>query len=159
MNKRRLLKLADLLEANAKNRKGARFNIRTWGDVDNDAEPELSCGTTVCAIGLAAVSGAFKRAGLRYKIEPGWFSYNIEVFHEDKAAIRRLGDSSASGFLAARLLFDLSEREAAFFFLPAREGGCGLPNNGQGAVAERALAKLIRRFVIGKVVVPAASDD
>jgi len=74
MNKRRLLKLADLLEADAKNKKGVKFDLGTWGNL-NEGTPEeevISCGTTACAAGLAAMSGAFKKEGLGYRLVPYW---------------------------------------------------------------------------------------
>jgi hypothetical protein len=61
MNKRRLLKLADLLVANAHNSKGMRFDLDHWGVFRGHKRPrKLDCQTTGCALGLAAMSGAFK---------------------------------------------------------------------------------------------------
>lgn len=74
--KRRALKLADLLEKDAKNKKGIRFDLSTvftataleeGKDIPSDYVPEVSCGTTACAMGLAAISGEFKRAGLSFQ--------------------------------------------------------------------------------------------
>lgn len=71
MNKRRLLKLADLLVKDARTKKGIRFSMDV---VIARKNPEagavkMDCGTTGCAMGLAAVSGAFKRAGLSCKTD------------------------------------------------------------------------------------------
>lgn len=65
--RRRLAKLADVLEANARNKKGAKFDLGdiaslkwTYDAVDKKAPVKMDCGTTGCAIGLACVSRAFK---------------------------------------------------------------------------------------------------
>ena len=56
MNKKRLLKLADLLEADAKNKKGIKFDYWATANLADPKEP-ISCGTSACAMGLAALSG------------------------------------------------------------------------------------------------------
>lgn len=130
MNKRRLLKLADLLEANAKNKKGPKFDMSLWGLVE-DTEAPMSCGTTVCAMGLAAVSGAFKRAGLGYDLDLR------------KGLIITM-PSTWSAIGSAQELFEISPDEAEWLFMDA------LPL-AKGAKGERQMAKLIRDFVAGKV--------
>jgi hypothetical protein len=127
MNKRRLLKLADLLDADAKNKKGIQFDMRSWGEVD-DPENPISCGTQACAMGLAALSGAFKRAGLEADIEFGMVDFRWK---------RRYTD----GFSAARKLFEIDDFEAEMLFGLHRI----MPR--EGAEAERAKAKQIRKFV------------
>lgn len=124
MNKRRLLKLADLLEADAKNKKGIRFDMGTWGEVNDEAKP-LSCGTTACAMGLAALSGIFKRAGVGYYITRG-----------GGLLITMNGGGDAVG--AAQDLFSISHAEAVYLFTESEE---------VGAKGERAIAARIRRFV------------
>jgi hypothetical protein len=62
VNKKRLLKLADLLEADAKNRKGIKFDLGTvamssaedGNFIKGELEPSVSCNTVACAMGLAA---------------------------------------------------------------------------------------------------------
>lgn len=49
-NKERLLRLATFLDALPKE----RFNFRTWVGGDWKGMPDLSCGTTACALGWAA---------------------------------------------------------------------------------------------------------
>jgi hypothetical protein len=127
MHKRRLLKLADLLEADAKNKKGVKFDMGNWGWTD-DAKNPLSCGTSACAMGLAALSGKFKRAGLTYK------------FHGPALHFCWNG-RDIDGIEAAEQLFEIDSSDAWDFFLPKE----GEPD--EGAKAERALAKRIRKFV------------
>lgn len=127
MNKRRLLKLADLLEADAKNKKGIKFEMMTFGYVTDKTKP-LSCGTQACAMGLAALSGAFKRDGLDARIERSGF---VSILWNGR---------KTDGFKAAEYLFDISDPESATLFLPT--GG-----QHDGAGTERAKAKQIRKFV------------
>ena len=99
---RRLLKLADMLEADAKNKKGIKFDLRIVGQVSDinqyyntskKFEPKLDCGTSACAMGLAAISGKFKRAGLSYRVRN--YSINMTVNNRivyfDDAAMRIFG--------------------------------------------------------------------
>lgn len=108
MNKPRLLKLVKLLRENAKNRKGAKFNLTSWGIraenfVDARDKPvPVDCGTSACAFGLAAISGAFKRAGLSY--EPR-VTHGVAGFVEALQIIPTY--KGFTEFSAARKFFDL----------------------------------------------------
>lgn len=135
MNKKRLLKLADLLEADAKNRKGIKFDLGTWGYVDDDSKGLVSCGTTACAMGLAAISGAFKRQGLSHKLEGNY----IVVMHDGKEG----------GFSAACNLFGIEYYEARSLFDSEHYP---MDVETVGAAGERYVAKRIRDFVAGKFV-------
>lgn len=146
MNKRRLLKLADLLEADAKNAKGIQFNLCTIIRTDDvyaaaaSGTVPMSCGTSACAVGLAALSGAFKRsAGLSYKLVHS--EWGIEI----KTTIN--GQSRAYD-RAAMAVFGLTMRQVDFLFTPTRYG-IGEPIS--GAIGERYVAKRIRDFVAGEV--------
>jgi hypothetical protein len=139
VNKRRLLKLADLLETDAKNRKGIRFDLSTWGNVEAADKPVLSCNTTACAMGLAAISGIFKKQGLDYELTP---SGNIAIHVK----------GAYGGFSAAAELFSISHDESDWLF--------DYPSYGEaatltGAKGERMVAKRIRDFVAGKASLPA----
>jgi hypothetical protein len=144
--KRRLLKLAELLEKDAKNKKGLKFDLSTVLDPEDatkDYVPEASCGTVGCAVGLAAVSGAFKRAGLSCKYEwhistlgpaMGYGSLNVTLhgnrMHYDKAAM---------------YVFDIDVDTANWLFSPDFYSGAV-----HGAEGERRVAKRIRNLVKGK---------
>lgn len=134
MNKRRLLKLADLLEADAKNKKGVKFDLSSWGHTNGgDEAPFHSCGTTACAVGLAVVSGAFKRSGLK------------NLFVGDGTICPSY--NGKSDWPATRDFFGLSIDESHYLFsedhYPAEKS--------QGAIGERYVAKRIRDFVAGKI--------
>lgn len=133
MNKRRLLKLADLLEADAKNRRGIQFHFSEWGTVRKPKKP-LSCGTTACAMGLAALSGAFKRQGLRYSIDQSYSEIDICFRVKD-------GTMLYGGINAAMELFDISEDHATWLFTSHN----GLSDT-TGADGERAVASRIREY-------------
>lgn len=147
MNKRRLLKLAGLLEANAKNRKGAKFDLAYWGTVEK-AEELMSCGTTACAAGLAAISGAFKRQGLSYRLEKRAFSegFNIEITLNG-LCVDDMENGTNGSFISVQKFFDLTIREGEFLFLPNKYPG--LPT--KEAAGEFIVAQRIRQFVDGKV--------
>ncbi len=127
MNKRRLLRFAKLLEDDAKNDTGIKFNMSLWGKVENRREP-LSCGTQACAMGLAALSGVFEKAGLDYQ------------FRQDGKINFLWKGSPTNGYYAGAELFGLSDEQAGKLFTPN-----GV--NQQGAKAERAKARQIRRMV------------
>lgn len=134
MNKRRLLKLADLLEADAKNKKGIKFDLGTWGRSDA-GEPSVSCGTTACAMGLAVASGAFKRAGLT----------NYFGGDDEWRICPEFGGEQ--GFYAAAKLFAIRPSDSEFLFSDDHYPD----NKRKGAASERFVAKRIRDFVAGKV--------
>lgn len=141
MNKRRLLKLADLLEADAANKRGVKFDIGTWG-CSSDVIPAPDCGTTACAMGLAALSGAFRRAGL----EGRWAG---DALGEKRLEITFKGRGSPRA--AAMCVFEISNEDASFLFMPSAYEGYGLGSLPSGAKGERIVAKRIRDFVAGKV--------
>lgn len=147
MNKKRLLKLADLLETDARNKKGIKFDLGAWAAPSDSGwthifytKPDtvpVDCNTTACAVGLACVSGAFKRAGLTYTYKRGWAGGFILVpkFKNSKE------------FAAVSKFFGISGDRAQFLFAPEE-----YPQNKiTGAKAERYVAKRIRDFVAGKV--------
>ncbi len=146
--KRRILKLADILEADAKSKKGVKFNLGVvvHTDTPNDlgGEVRLDCGTQACAMGLAALSGEFERAGLTYLVR----GHAIEMIFK--------GQMMSFDF-AAKALFGIKDHEVDFLFTP--EGyNEKLGNDYRGAKAERVVAKRIRDFATGKVKAPKPSD-
>lgn len=134
MHNRRLLRLAALLEADAKKKKGIKFDLRTFGEVKNPNKP-LSCGTAACALGLAALSGAFKHQGLRYTITD----------HGDIDIVFYRNGAYWCDFDAGAELFDIDDTTARWLFHPQYYLGEKV-----GADSELAVAKRIRSFVAGK---------
>lgn len=87
---RRLEKLCDLLE----NLPRKRFDYSHWVGEDWQGKPDLSCGTTACALGWATTIPSLRRLGLRlYKAEDqsdqsevqlnGKYESGQEVFGDD----------------------------------------------------------------------------
>ena len=139
MNKRRLLKLADLLEADAANPKGMKFDLGQGAAPVNKKSkmPALDCGTTGCAMGLAAVSRAFKRAGLDFEL------YEDKIDADTAWEIKLVMHGASADYDDAAVeLFNLSYREASYLFNPYSYAG-----DQKGAKGERAVAKRIRDFV------------
>ena len=153
MNKKRLLKLADLLEADASNRRGIKFNLSTVITPSeklpaNAKAIPVSCGTQACAMGLAAISGAFKRQGLSYRMEHNE-EYGIQI---DTTMFGNDMDYDD----AAMELFEITYEEAHFLFTPSSYEGDDIPII--GARGERYVAKRIRDFVAGKASPPIDED-
>ena len=124
MNKRRLLKLAKLLRADAKNKKGIKFDLSVWGIVPLGEPVKLDCNTTACAVGLAVLSGAFKREGLGCTIT---------------ANIPMPTYRGECGFRAVEEFFGIPEWLALHLFHKEEYP----PAKRQGAVGERAVATRI----------------
>jgi hypothetical protein len=140
MHAERLLKLADLLEADAARPDGIKFDLGTWGRWRNGEAPSLSCGTTACAMGLAALSGSFAEDGLTYAIE--WLpdrtigGYGgISVKFDDQYNLD-----------AAAQLFGITGEAADFLFVPDAYDVTPVGAEGECVVAQR-----IRDFVAGRV--------
>lgn len=145
MNKKRLLKLADLLEADAKNKKGVKFDLAViaapakeegcyfYSSFGRGAKPEMNCGTAACAVGLATLHPTFNRMGLTYY-------YNKSDEFQPKFGKHRGWGK------AERKFFDLNEHESAFLFVHY-----SYPTRPEGAKGERAVARRIRSFAAGKI--------
>jgi hypothetical protein len=114
MHADRLIKLAELLEADAINPKGLKFDLSLWGssnEYDDDglddtyAPPvSISCGTHACAMGLAVLSGEFAEFGL------------INASHNKSSIVPEIAGTKAFGFQAAEVLFGIDEKQAYNFF-------------------------------------------
>lgn len=136
--KRRLLKLADMLMADARKKKGIKFDLGVIAKpssntqpLSQDYVPPLSCGTTACAMGLAAISGEFKRAGL---------SYIVNIWENDISTT--LNGVKTDYTDAAIRVFDITRDAANYLFSPWWYSG-----HTRGAKGERAVAQRIRQFV------------
>lgn len=144
MNKRRLLKLADLLEADAANKEGVKFDLTAWAkktdaegnsriyDFEQGEVVPVNCSTAACAWGLAAISGAFKRQGVSYQI---WEDGRLVPTFDGKKE-----------FHAAEAFFGIDIEGAGFLFDPDEYP----TSKTKGASGERYVAQRIRNFVAGK---------
>lgn len=132
MRKRELLKLAKMLRKDAVDPEGIQFYLYEWGHVSNPSRP-LSCDTTACAMGLAALSGAFP--GLKGKLlRRGslWITYRSPIN----------GKLASDAFTSAMDLFQIDSCQANFLFTSIQ----GLTQE-EGAKGEIQVAARIEAFV------------
>jgi len=151
MNNERLLRLADLLEADASRVDGIKFNLGCLVQPDVNAtflglsKVKLDCGTQACAVGLAALTGAFEAEGLTYTVESGYFE---PIF---------AGEQCEWDWAAGKL-FEIEPNVVGFLFTV--EGYWKEHREPLiGASAEREVAQRIRDLVAGKVEAPPPIDD
>ncbi|MCA1831196.1 MAG: hypothetical protein LC750_00350 [Actinobacteria bacterium] len=150
--KRRLLKLADLLIADARKKKGIKFDLATWvkpsagGAYDHftsrpKTAPERNCGTAACAVGLACISPEFNKQGLGLAFRKSFFALDAQYMAVPAFGRRR-------DFSAVEAFFALTRRESGWLFTAGRY------RKSKGANAERTVAKRIRDFVSGRAGPP-----
>lgn len=128
MNTERLLLLATKLRENAANPVGAKFDIRDWYGSFDKNKP-ISCGTTACAMGLAALLPEFQAMGLKYE--------TVENTNNEIVPIA-VSFAGHEGLSAAESLFDISYSLADSLFTP-RDYPSGKRRGAEGEleVAER----------------------
>jgi hypothetical protein len=97
MNIERLKRLRQLLDEV----ETPRFDMELWGN-------ETPCGTTCCALGLAACDLEFKEQGL----QAGWYSCGPRL----RRMFPQFGD--ATGFEAGEKFFDITEAQSEYLFSP-----------------------------------------
>jgi len=152
-----MLKGADLLEADALNPEGIKFDLNTWAAdarVDltepfgvnglrtfgykEDAVIPINCGTQACAAGLFALSGAFKDQGFSYEItNDGRLRLAIQT--RDAFGIRTV----LHDWEAVAHLFAIEEPQAWKLFSADNYP----PTQRKGAVGELAVAARMREMV------------
>jgi hypothetical protein len=164
MNVERLERMRDLLRRDAANPHGVKFDLGTWAspayddnevdgpstfdlpaDVEHNeynagystAEPikvEVSCGTTACAFGLAAISGEFAKEGLTYE-------FMLSAYRPRNSGPVRghlmPAYGGCHGMHAAQGLFDISLEDASYFFDPECYDGTPKEAEGELLVAQR----------------------
>lgn len=153
-----LIRGAELLEADAANPTGVRFDLGSWSQrfdaatgekEDWDTKPTeipVSCGTSACAMGLFAISGAFKDQGLKV-------SYTNSYRGDGSGFMMVPHCRGYEGFAAAQELFGITEEEADRLFNPDAY------NARTGAVAELQVAERMRDLAAGlDIGVPVDED-
>jgi hypothetical protein len=129
--KNRLLRLADFLEALPRK----RFDFNHWVGDNWEGKEDLSCGTTACALGWATTIPSLRKAGLR--MDPGGF-VTLERFL--KGQEHSYGYSAS--FSAGKEVFDLSDEEFRFAFVPH-----GQSYNGRKPAPEEATPQRVGRNI------------
>jgi len=103
MNKERLLRLADLLEAPT----NVGFNLYTWGRFSYKPLASEPCRTVACALGMASMDPEFNKQGLYYLQSKNSI---LERF-----ILPRYGH--LSGLEAGAAFFGISRQQAEYLFL------------------------------------------
>lgn len=137
MNVKRLKKLARLLFADAAKPKGVKFDLTAWAKkggrikaFKNEKRVPVSCGTNACAVGLACISGAFKKEGLSFEIR-------------NKILIPTF--AASNNWEAVEIFFEITRDEARFLFESTAY------RKSKGAEAEIMVANRILDFADEKV--------
>jgi len=143
---RRLLKLADLLDALP----DERFVFKHWVDPETyEGKPDLSCGTTACAFGWATTVPAFRKLGLRLQRPGADMSPAPCMLGDNGEVVRKkypLGGVwyEDAADRAAEAIFHIGPLGTAKLFLPDYYGDYdGLP----GTATRKEVAANIRAFV------------
>jgi hypothetical protein len=141
--KKRLLRLAKLLRKDAKCKTGVKFNMGDWGSTeDENTKLGMNCGTQACALGLAAISGEFKREGLGFRNDIDFGDSKrvttIEFTYKGRAS---------NAIEAAVATFDIPECVADYIF----GGDANVKTKGEGAKAEIEMAEIIENVAKGKL--------
>lgn len=136
MHTNRLLRLAVLLEEDAINPQGVKFDLELWGTDSRTGNLHpantiipADCQTTACAMGLAAISGIFYDEGLTWNVHHGWL---VPTFNGE------------DGFDAALAFFELPDLRAVYHLFSPESY-----DQHKGKDAELAVAKRIRKLVAG----------
>ena len=149
-----LLKLADMLEADAVKKDGIKFNMNCvveFPELENDEEElarlypvgqptiAMSCGTSACAMGLAMLSGEFPE--LSY-----WVSHDFRADGSlERVQVYPTINGTRMHYDAAAVdLFEIDHHQSHFLFSPAYYGD---EQPTTGAEGERFVAQRIRDFV------------
>jgi hypothetical protein len=151
MHRDLLLRLADGLEKDAAKPDGIKFDLGTWAGPSDQpygywpmGEPPVepvpvSCGTTACALGFAAISGLFKAEGLKYEF------CDVSTFGKDRLLLEP-SFYGHTGFNAGAYLFDITMDDSRYLFDPDCYDGTPREAEGELLVAAR-----IRAFADGKI--------
>lgn len=140
VNRNRLLRLATFLRALAPE----RFDYRTFIGVDWEGRPDLSCGTTACALGWAAAMPEFRALGVEWNLGAVSPDFTVHGRTEDWASV-------------SKFLFGLTYDEAEFLFQPA--ASVELFGTARVAPPHRATAKQVANHIVRFVRLQKAADQ
>jgi hypothetical protein len=162
MNADRLLKLANFLD----NLPPERFRFNAWVGDGWECKPDLSCGTTACALGWATTIPEFAAAGLCLRrVADGSHRGWAYVSMRDLPTREDQSDAIKDPATAAHRIFDLTETEAWWLFIPLYEEDrfCeydrvhGEHRPGAGATAKQVAAH-IRDFILNGIPAGAVQE-
>ncbi len=123
-----LRRLSALLRKDAADPKGVQFDLGFWAApsvselpsrcfaTDDITKVKLDCGTTACAMGLAALSGEFSEEGLTCMFQAS------TADGMGYALFPQMLSTGAANFDAAAQLFELTFQAAQYLFDPEEYG-------------------------------------
>jgi hypothetical protein len=139
MNKERLSKLADFVEANAVDNK---FSMRSFFSRDAHKAEDLrnKCGTTACLAGWGCIIPEFNREG--------YSAVLYDVTHPEYGIVPTYNGKMM--FDALENFFDLNAEQAQYLFGEYDDRGETLPRDKDGV--ELAVSRIRNFIATGKVV-------
>lgn len=124
-----------------------RFNYNSWVGRNWGKKPDLSCGTTACAMGWATTMPEFRRLGLRMNAAgTPVFSDQVKLDDVPDAQVCfGRSDVTYGGVGSAAEIFRISLESAGYLFVPGYQTKLGeAPDEYASA---KAVARHIRNFV------------
>lgn len=98
-----------------------QFNFAVWVGDDWQGKPDLSCGTTACALGVATTMPIFQALGLKLTKDKHGNGYvmvdGVQPLHIINGMISLIDTSLHS----AMTIFDLTWEEANYLFVPEQD--------------------------------------
>lgn len=91
-----------------------RFDYNQWVGSDWKGKPDLSCGTTACALGWAAAMPAFNRIGLKLRRIPSKYADGEDAWNVGF----ELNGNICTALEAASETFGISWDDASHLFMP-----------------------------------------
>lgn len=137
----------DLLELVCKDLdKKPPFNFGTWVEQGWEGKPDLSCGAAACALGRATTIPEIAALGLRLVLEMDDdipFSYITDGKHAP-GDVEDPSNAVEASLAAASRVFEITELEARFLFMPEEEDN-GLSPDVSAATVARHIRDFMRR--------------
>lgn len=114
LSKRRLMLLVEKLHSIL----NERFDYTRWVGCDWEGAPDLSCGTTACALGWATAVPELAEAGLCLCGTGLDIYVSLTPEAQSVAQWKQAHRYYSAPFKAASFVFGITEREAEYLFLP-----------------------------------------
>lgn len=150
MHAERLLRLADFLDTLP----SYRFKFDQWVGFDWKGAPDLSCGTTACALGWATTIPEFRELGLILVRENNGDSYPAL---KDSQSLRLMQEGYGSEWqciaTAAEHIFGITAADTRRLFMPVYETREGRVGRLGPEASPKQVAEHIRKFVREKQAV------
>ncbi len=99
-----------------------QFNFAVWVGDDWQGKPDLSCGTTACALGVATTMPIFQALGLKL-VKSRYGAGYVIVEGREPTHLYSGGEISLidTSLHSAMTIFDLTMEEATYLFVPGQD--------------------------------------